>query len=111
MLATALLASFVAPALACIGDGLSPGFWKHNVGVYLGERNGSYSDPPVYPGNTPLVTKDTMGAWLLALETDGWDLQDLYDRLNTKGGGAIGAQIRVDAANEFNVAADLTLYG
>ena len=108
-----LVGSVVGSAYACIGDGLSPGFWKHNVGVYLGERNGSYSDPPVYSGQTPLVTKDSMGTWLAGLDdTIGGtlNLEELYDQLNTKGGGSDGAAIRVTAANVFNLAADLYPY-
>lgn len=109
VLFAAILASFVGSAFACVGDGLSPGFWKHNVGVKLELRKGGYSNPPVYPGMTPVVTKDTMDSWL-----DQWttgELTALYDMLNTKGGGWAGAQIRIDAANVFNLAADLTMYG
>ena len=113
IISIALISCLVGSAYACIGDGLSPGFWKHNVGVYLGERNGGYSDPPVYPGETPFVTKDSMGTWLAGLDdTIGGtlDLQALYDALNYKGGGAVGNAIRVDAANVFNNAADLYPY-
>jgi hypothetical protein len=85
------------------GCGLSPGFWKHNVGVYLGERGGSYSNPE----GSSVVSKDTMGDWLASL---GLDLQALYDDLNTKGGGAAGAAIRVGAANIFNALAGLQPY-
>jgi hypothetical protein len=85
------------------GCGLSPGFWKHNVGVYLGERRGSYSDPE----GSSVVSKDTMGDWLASL---GLDLQGLYDDLNTKGGGAVGAATRVGAANIFNALAGLQPY-
>jgi hypothetical protein len=106
--AVALLAVMVGNAYACIGDARTPGFWKHNVGVYLGERNGSYSDPTVYPGQTPLVTKDTMGTWLAAHWTQA-ELEDLYEDLCTIGGGAAGAAIRNTAANVFNAEADLYL--
>ncbi len=91
---------------ACAGPGLSPGFWKHNVGVFLGLRNGAYSDPV----NSPVVSKETMGDWLQGLQTGGLDLQALYDALNTTGGGAEGAATRVAAANVFNAAADLFQY-
>lgn len=106
--AVALLSAMVGNAYACLGPGLSPGFWKHNVGVYLGLANGSYSDPVYYPGNTPVVTKDTMGTWL-----SQWSnafLQSKYDDLNFKGGGAAGDALRVAAANFFNNAADLLPY-
>lgn len=92
------------------GPGLTPGFWKHNVGVYLTsisyddvEVNGAYSDPT---GATE-VTKETMGTWLAAGWTDA-ELYDLWLDLSYKGGGAAGAEIRNNAANVFNVAAGLS---
>jgi hypothetical protein len=103
--AVALLSVMVANAYACAGPGLSPGFWKHNVGVYLKLANGSYSDPV----NSPYVSKDTMGAWLHAGWTDA-QLLVLYNELSTKGGGAAGDATRVAAANVFNAAADLYPY-
>ena len=96
---------------SCI-PGLSPGFWKHNVGVYLTEIgtlqdkhavNGAYSDPT----NSPVVNKESMSAWLGGL---GLDLEALYNGLNTKGGGAEGAATRVNAANVFNALAGLSDY-
>jgi hypothetical protein len=85
------------------GCGLSPGFWKHNVGVYLGERRGSYSNPE----GSSVVSKGTMEAWLAGL---GLDLPELYNDLNTKGGGATGAATRVGASNIFNALAGLQPY-
>jgi hypothetical protein len=109
--------------LCCVGPGLSPGFWKHNLGVYLGEANGSYSDPgvtglriaeaPYYlVGPSPPVTKYNMEAWFDALAGAPWnvDLEQAYADLNTKGGGAAGAATRVAAANIFNYWADLYPY-
>jgi len=92
------------------GPGLSPGFWKHNVGVYLKSvglpgENGAYSDPV----NSIVVTKATMGAWLHSHWTNG-QLQALFAALSTTGGGATGAAIRVGAANVFNAAAGLAPY-
>ena len=113
IVAVALLSVMIANAYACVGPGLS-GFWKHNVGVYLGLANGAYSDPGVtgpspIPPYTPLCTKDTMGAWLHAHWTDS-QLLALYNDLNTKGGGATGDATRVAAANVFNYMADLFPY-
>jgi hypothetical protein len=82
---------------------LSPGFWKHNVGVKLGYSPGSYSDPT----GSAVVSQETMGEWLGSL---GLDLEALYDDLNTKGGGSAGAETRVDAANVFNALAGLQPY-
>jgi hypothetical protein len=96
----------VGSVSACTGPALTPGFWKHNVGVYLGLQNGTYSDPVYYPGYTPVVTAATMGAWLAAHWTHA-ELLTLYNELNTKGGGAAGDLIRNTAADVFNKAADL----
>lgn len=108
VLAVALVAMLVSSVSACYyckcrKPGLSPGFWKHNVGVYLGISPGSYSDPE----GSPVVSQATMGDWLAGL---GLDLQALYDDLNTKGGGAAGAATRVGAANVFNALAGLQPY-
>ncbi len=97
----------------CGQPGLTPGFWKHNVGVYLTSIgtltgkdavNGGYSDPT---GATE-VTKDSMGTWLPTVPLPfGMTLLDMYNALNFKGGGSAGAAIRNNAANVFNVAAGL----
>lgn len=117
-----LVSSVVGSAYACVGTGLSPGFWKHNVGVYLGERNGAYSDPGVTAvriaeygnptGPSPTVTKDNMEAWFdtLAVAPYNVDLEQAYADLITKGGGSAGAETRVAAANIFNYWADLYPY-
>jgi hypothetical protein len=124
LMAVALLAPMVANASACVGPGLSPGFWKHNLGVYLGYNNGKYSDPgvtgiriaenglPAGPDPPGAVTKDNMEAWFDALAELPYelDLEELYDDLCHKGGGAVGAGIRVEAANVFNYWADLYPY-
>jgi hypothetical protein len=110
IVAIALIACLVGSASACAGPGLSPGFWKHNVGVYLGLQNGAYSDPG-YTGGT--VSKATMHDWLLKYFDYGHDgglLKELYDQLSTTGGGAAGAASRVAAANRFNAQADLYPY-
>ena len=108
----ALLALMVGSASACVGPGLSPGFWKHNVGVCLGLENGSYSDPGITgprAGYTGICSKDTMGDWLKANWSPA-ELLALFNALSTRGGGAAGAAIRVGAANVFNYAADLYPY-
>lgn len=84
--------------------GLTPGFWKNNLSVYLGIANGNrgYSDPT----GALYVTKATMGDFFASL--DGmYNLEDLYNQLSYKGGGATGASIRNNAANIFNNAAGL----
>jgi len=88
---------------SCGDAGLSPGFWKHNVGVYLGYSPGSYSDPV----GSAVVSQATMGDWLASL---GLNLEALYEDLSTKGGGAAGAATRVGAANVFNALAGLQPY-
>jgi hypothetical protein len=84
-------------------SGLSPGFWKHNIGVRLGLRNGAYSSP--YEGFGPITTEFLNG---LALPAP-WTLQTAYNVLNTGGGGAV-AQARLDMANIFNTAAGFGMY-
>ena len=120
--AVAMLALMVGNAYACVGPGLSPGFWKHNLAVYFGDSKGAYSDPgvtgvraaqnPLPAGPSPPVTKDTMGAWFAKLAGAPWnvDLEQAYLDLCTVGGGADGAAKRVAAANIFNYWADLFPY-
>ena len=89
-----------------LGPGLTPGFWKHNVGVYLGLANGNYSDPV----NSPVVSKNTMGAWLYGLDSNHGgplNLLALFNAMSTVGGGAAGAATRNNAANVFNALAGL----
>lgn len=104
--AVALMAMMVVNVHACVGPGLSPGFWKHNIGVYLGYNNGEYSDPGYTGGR---VSKETMGDWLGTNWSHDY-LETAFAALSTRGGGAAGAAIRVAYANVFNAAADLTPY-
>jgi hypothetical protein len=83
----------------CI-PGLSPGFWKHNIGVYLGLKKGAYSSP--YEG----FDRSTMPTFLESL---GIDLEDAFAALSARGGGAI-AQARLDMANALNAAAGFQPY-
>src|SRR5512135_442786 len=90
--AVALLSLMAVSVYASVGTcppGLTPGFWKHNVGVLLGYNPGSYSDPT----GSIWVSQDTMESWLLAHWTIP-ELEALYDQLSTIGGGADGALIR-----------------
>ncbi len=93
----------------CYGEpGLTPGFWKNNLAVYLGLANGNrgYSDPT----GSPTVTKDTMGDFFAGLDdTKGgpYDLMQLYRELCPQLDG-ITADIRNAAANIFNVEAGLS---
>jgi hypothetical protein len=87
--------------------GLTPGFWKNNLAVYLhlAKGNRGYSNPE---GATE-VTKDTMGDFFAALDdtlAGPYDLMQLYRDLCPQLDG-ITAQIRNEAANIFNVAAGL----
>lgn len=84
--------------------GLTPGFWKNNLAVYLGIANGNrgYSDPT----GALYVTKATMGDFFASL-AGTYDLEQLYDDLSYRGGGAAGAATRNNAANIFNEAAGL----
>lgn len=84
--------------------GLTPGFWKNNLAVYLGLANGKrgYSDPT----GSPTVTKDTMGDFFDSL-AGTYDLNQLYRNLCPQLDGTTAA-IRDAAANVFNVAAGLS---
>jgi hypothetical protein len=84
--------------------GLTPGFWKNNLAVYLGLANGNrgYSDPT----GSPTVTKDTMGDFFDSL-AGTYDLNQLYRELCPQLDGTT-ADIRNAAANIFNVAAGLS---
>jgi len=88
--------------------GLTPGFWKNNLAVYLGLAKGNrgYSDPT----GSPTVTKDTMGAFFAGLDDNlggPYDLEQLYRNLCPQLDG-ITADIRDAAANVFNVEAGLS---
>ena len=102
--AVALVTFMVGNAYACVGNGLSPGFWKHNLGVYLSGGT-NYSDPG-YPA--PCPSKEGMADFFTQWSTS--TLQGKYDDLCTKGGGIGGSATRVAAANFFNDAADLYDY-
>jgi hypothetical protein len=79
------------------GEGLSPGFWKHNIKVALGLSRGSFSSP--HEGE-PHITE----AELLALAAKiPVTLEDALTALQAKGPGS--ATIRLDMANAFNMAA------
>ncbi len=84
--------------------GLTPGFWKNNLAVYLGLANGNrgYSNPT----GSPTVTKATMEAFFDSLAGQ-YDLPQLYRDLCPQLDGTT-AQIRNDAANIFNVEAGLS---
>ncbi len=84
--------------------GLTPGFWKNNLAVYLGLANGNrgYSDPT----GSPTVTKQTMAAFFDSL-AGKYDLNQLYRNLSPQLDGTT-ATIRNDAANIFNVEAGLS---
>ncbi len=90
------------------GPGLTPGFWKHNVGVYLTAQgyggldvHGSYSD-----SGSPLATRENMATFL-----SQWSNAQLliwYNDMNHQGGGSTWAAIRQNTANIFNAAAGLS---
>ena len=75
--------------------GFTPGFWKHNIGVYLGINNGNYS---AFEGG-PLDGVKCDASVLGVFSNDF--LQNAYNTLSKGGGGAI-AQARADMANYFN---------
>lgn len=96
--------SIVELTVPGLAPGLTPGFWKNNLAVYLGLANGKrgYSDPT----GSPTVTKDTMGNFFDSL-AGTYDLNQLYRNLCPQLDGTTAA-IRDAAANVFNVAAGLS---
>jgi len=78
--------------------GYTPGFWKHNIGVYLGYNNGKYS---AFRDGTKL----TAALLEMYAATAGVTLQEAYTALTARGNRAGQAQIRADMANAFNAAA------
>jgi hypothetical protein len=57
----------------CEPAGLTPGFWKHNLGVYLGETNGKYS--AIYDNKLDDAQMET----LLEHIRDTFGLDESYD--------------------------------
>ena len=82
------------------GPGLTPGFWKHNVGVYLGLANGAYSN-----SGSPLATPAKMATFLS--QWSNAQLLTWFNDLSTQGGGSTGAALRQNTAN-INAAAGLS---
>ena len=77
--------------------GLTPGFWKHNIGVALGYSRGDYS---AFRDGTKLTEAMLQGYAAVV----GVTLQEAYDALTAH--GYLGADmVRADMANAFNAAA------
>jgi hypothetical protein len=84
-------------------DGLSPGFWKHNVRVAL-EYPGRYSVP--HEGESRM-NKETLLAYLAKIAGTP-TLQEAYEALKPQGPGS--ESIRLAMANAFNAAAGYLPY-
>jgi len=78
--------------------GYTPGFWKHNIGVYLGYNRGAYS---AFRDGTKL----TAALLEMYAATVGVTLEDAYAAVSARGNREGQAQIRADMANAFNAAA------
>jgi hypothetical protein len=90
-------ADVVLPPCHC-APGRTPGYWKHQLKVYLGETNGKYS---WYFGDTKM-SDDYME---LILAAAGNTAEFALSRLEAKGPGS--AEIRYYQANLLNMAANL----
>jgi hypothetical protein len=91
--------------IPCREPGYTPGFWKHNIGICIGEKNGKHS---CFADGTRLDCTMLNGylAYINAnypAPYDEYDLADAYADLNAKGPGS--ESIRMDMANAFNDAA------
>ncbi len=76
--------------------GYTPGFWKHNIGVYLGENPGKYS---AFRDGTKLTAAMLEGYAAIV----GVSLEEAYEDLSARGPGM--NMVRADMANAFNAAA------
>ena len=76
--------------------GYTPGFWKHNIGVYLGENPGGYS---AFNDGTK-VDAEMLEELFADLDVTP---EEAYEALSAKGPGM--DTVRADMANAFNVAA------
>ncbi len=85
--------------------GFTPGFWKHNIGVYLDIANGAPSAFEGGPLDGVKCDASILGSTLLTNALAGLSpphtLEDIYGFLSTGGGGDI-AQARADWANWLN---------
>ncbi len=95
-------AGIVLPVCECKLDGLSPGFWKHNIAVYFGENPAKYNVP--HEGE-PRITEEPLDGYLDAI---GVTAENAYAALTAKGKGS--AETRLDMANAFNAVAGYTPY-
>jgi hypothetical protein len=101
-----LMATLLIPGVSAVcdptpppppcGTGYTPGFWKHNIGVYLEENPGKYS---AFDDGTKLT--DAMIEAYDAIVPG--TLEDAYAALRARGKGS--SIIRADMANAFNAAA------
>jgi hypothetical protein len=106
MLVASMLSTVIAngtpPPPPCTEPGLSPGFWKHNIAVALGENPGSFSSP--HEGQ-PHLTEADLQQWA---DDIGVTLEEALETLNARGPGS--SMIRHNMANLFNEAADFCPY-
>ena len=84
--------------------GLTPGFWKHNLSVYLGESKGAYSDTQINTGIFGSRINEGWMDWILSeiAVRSGVSLspEQLLADLSAKGPGS--EAIRTNTANWFN---------
>ncbi len=118
-----MLALTMSVAIAQAGSGcppgFTPGFWKHNVGIYLTEQGVLTGKDAVHGQYSTFAYGGYLGYWdgvkcdaaaLNQLKNDlgltqpefNALLLGLYNDMTTGGGGAI-AQARADAANWLNL--------
>jgi hypothetical protein len=94
----------VPPCCSCCAPGFTPGFWKHNIEVFLGDTNGAYSAFSGGPRDGDKLTDAMMQAFLDAINAQsGMSLtfEEALENLNLRGWSAD----RTNTANWFNWAA------
>jgi hypothetical protein len=93
--------------------GFTPGFWKHNIRVYLGETNGKYSAFEGGPLDGVKLTDDMMDDLLDIINAKitslGYPALTFEDALNYLKGPGWSAD-RTNTANCFNWAAGYGAY-
>lgn len=93
------------PCCSCCAPGFTPGFWKHNIEVYLGDTNGAYSAFSGGPRDGDKLTDAMMESFLNAIKAQpgmsSLTFEQALAYLNLPG----WSTDRTNTANWFNWAA------
>ena len=105
MITSAFAVTIPAPTFCgCPPCGFTPGFWKHNINVYLVNTNGKYSAFKGGPQDGDKLTDQMMENLLAAINAEipaNYDFPTLLEYLEEPG----WSTARTNTANWFNWAA------